>query len=160
MTHAGPVVLVLTRQNVPAISRPPGEPATGLRRGGYVLSRERGARPDVILVATGSEVAVALAAAETLRARGLDPRVVSLPSWELFEGQPASYRDEILPPTVTARVSIEAAATLGWSRYVGDRGIALGIDRFGASAPGEVLFEKFGITTERVVAAALALAVR
>jgi transketolase len=157
MTHAGPVVLVLTRQNVPAIARPPNETATGLRRGGYVLSRERGARPDVVLLATGSEVAIALAAAETLRARGRDPRVVSLPSWELFEAQPASYREEILPPAVAARVSIEAAATFSWSRYVGDRGIAIGIDRFGASAPGEVLYEKFGITADRVVAAALSL---
>ena len=145
----GPTALVLCRQKLPVIDRSTHAPAAGLRRGGYVLlDPAEGA--DGILIATGSEVEIALDAAKLLAADGLRPRVVSLPSWELFDAQPSSYRDEVLPPALTVRVAIEAAATFGWSRYAGDRGIVLGLDHFGASAPAEVLYQKFGLTAERM----------
>ena len=149
----GPTVLVLTRQGVPVLDRTQyaDAEAEGLQRGAYVLSDDRGT-PDVILMGTGSEVQHAVQAADTLRAENdLSVRVVSMPSWELFEEQPQSYRDEVLPSSVTARVAIEAAATQGWERYVGPDGATIGIDRFGASAPGEVNMEKFGFTAEHVV---------
>ncbi|NBC86234.1 MAG: transketolase [Bacteroidetes bacterium] len=149
----GPTVFALTRQTVPTFDRSALAPADGVHRGGYVLSDDDGT-PDVILMGTGSEVQHALVAAATLREEGTNVRVVSLPSFELFEQQDEAYRNDVLPPDVTARVSIEAGVTFGWQRYVGPEGRALGIDRFGASAPGDVNMEKFGFTSENVVRAA------
>ncbi len=146
---AGPTALVLTRQNVPTLDRATLAAASGLRRGGYVLS-DGGGVPDVILIATGSEVSVALAAAGLLRGEGRRARVVSLPSWELFAQQPQSYRDEVLPPAVTARVSVEAASPFGWERYTGTHGRAFGLDGYGDSAPGPVVMKARGFTPENI----------
>lgn len=149
----GPTALVLTRQGVPVLDRRVGG-ADGLHRGAYVLSDDDGT-PDVILMGTGSEVQHAATAADVLRSEdGLSVRVVSIPSWELFEAQPEEYRHEVLPPSVTARVSIEAGATTAWSRFVGSDGRAIGIDRFGASADGATNMEKFGFTADAVATAA------
>ncbi len=152
----GPSFLSLTRQSVPILDRG-GELASaeGLRRGGYVLVDGSGdGDPDVILLASGSEVGLALDARTRLEDEGVSTRVVSLPSWHLFQQQDQAWRDQVLPPAVTARVSVEAGSTMGWARWVGDRGRSVGLDHFGASAPAEVLFEKFGFTPERVVEAA------
>ena len=153
----GPSFLALTRQKVPALQRAGEEGAEALRRGGYVLAEARGGAPDAILVASGSEVHVAVEAREVLAGRGIDARVVSLPSWYLFSRQPEAYRREVLPPGVTARVSVEAGVTLGWERWIGDSGRAVGLDRFGASAPAEVLFETLGFTADNVARHAEAL---
>ncbi len=148
----GPTALILTRQKVPVLDRTRLAPAEGLRRGGYVLAREPGnGLPEVILLATGSEVALAVEAWERLTAEGVRARVVSLPSWELFEAQPQAYREEVLPPQVTARVALEAAASLGWERYVGPKGRVLSVERFGASAPYQVIAQHYGFTVERVL---------
>ena len=149
---SGPTVLVFTRQRVPTLDRSDLSPAEGLKKGGYVLWES--GDPQVILIGTGSEVHVALAAGRKLAGEGIGVRVVSLPSFELFERQPPDYRDSVLPPQVTARVAVEAGATLGWTRYVGTAGVVVGVDRFGASAPGPVVMEKFGITPEHVAAVA------
>ena len=145
----GPTVLALSRQKLPVIDRSTHAAAAGLRRGGYILHDPKD-RTDGILIATGSEVHIALEAAGLLAAEGLHARVVSLPSWELFDAQPAAYRDEVLPPAITIRVAMEAAATFGWSRYVGTGGTVLGLDHFGASAPAEELYREFGLTAERM----------
>jgi transketolase len=142
-----PTALILTRQAL-AVLDPERYPVADAARGGYVL--EGDPDPDVILIATGSEVHLALAARGLLSDRGVLSRVVSLPSWELFEEQPESYRTEVLPPEIEARVSVEAAATLGWERYVGLHGAVVGLDRFGASAPGATVLENLGFTPERV----------
>jgi transketolase len=147
----GPVALALTRQGVPVIDRSKYASADGLMRGGYVLADAPGKAPEVVLIASGSEVPVALEAYEKLSAEGIAARVVSLPSWDLFERQPQDYKDEVLPPTVTARLAIEAAVPLGWERYVGLKGAVIGMTRFGASAPYKVLAEKFGFTAANVV---------
>ena len=149
---SGPTVLVFTRQRVPTLDRSDLSPAEGLKKGGYVLWES--GDPQVILIGTGSEVHVALAAGRKLAGEGIGVRVVSLPSFELFERQPPDYRDSVLPPQVTTRVAVEAGATLGWTRYVGTAGAVVGVDRFGASAPGPVVMEKFGITPEHVAAVA------
>jgi transketolase len=154
----GPVALVLTRQSLPVLDRATLAPATGLARGAYVLAdAPDGRRPGVILIATGSEVAMALAAREELARQGIAARVVSMPSWELFEEQPQSYKDEVLPPEVTARLAIEAGVPQGWWRYVGSSGDVLGLERFGASAPGKTVLEKLGFSVDNVVARAQAL---
>lgn len=150
----GPVVLVLTRQKVPTVDRTRCGPASGLHQGAYVLAEASGGPPQAILLATGSELGLAMEARERLERDGVRTRVVSMPCWELFAAQPQAYRDAVLPPSVKARVSIEAGVTLGWQRWVGDAGVAIGLDRYGASAPGEVNFERFGFTVEKVVAAA------
>jgi transketolase len=147
----GPTAIILTRQNVPVIDRGRFLPATGLRQGAYILSDPSSSKPEVILIGTGSEVHLALEVHEKLRAEGIQSRVVSMPSWELFEQQPEKYRQEVLPPDVTQRVSIEAGVTLGWPRYVGRDGETIGIDHFGASAPGNVLLKEFGFTAENVL---------
>jgi len=149
-----PVALVLTRQDVPAIDRRRYAPAAGLRRGGYVLADPPGGDPELILIATGSDVHLAIAAHERLAAEGVRTRVVSLPSFHLFDRQPAAYRDEVLPPQVTARLGIEEAATLGWDRYVGSAGGMIGMHTFGSSAPLRDVQTKFGFTPDRVVARA------
>jgi transketolase len=146
----GPTVLALTRQKLPVLDRSRLQPASGVRRGGYVLLDAPGGLPKVIVIATGSEVALALGAVEKLQSEGLAVRLVSLPSWELFEAQSPDYRESVLPSAVTRRVSVEAASSFGWERYVGREGKIIGIDHFGASAPGEVLFRQFGFTQERI----------
>ena len=147
----GPVALVMTRQVIPIIDRSRYTPAEELRRGAYILADASPDQPEVILLATGSEVHPALAAYEKLRAEGWRVRVVSMPSWELFEKQPEEYRNQIFPADVPVRISVEAGATHGWHKYVGSSGEAMGIDHFGASAPGKVLLEKFGFTPENIV---------
>ncbi len=147
----GPVALALTRQGLPILDRTAFAPAAELAWGAYVLKDAPGGKPDVILIATGSEVPVALDASEKLEEKGVNARVVSMPSWELFDKQPQEYRDRVLPPEIKARIAIEAGVTQGWHRYVGSTGKVIGIDRFGASAPSKVLFEKFGITADNVV---------
>jgi transketolase len=149
----GPVALILSRQKLPVLGASKTAPAEGLCRGAYVLRDAPSGRPDAIVIATGSEVHLALAAQDELAREGLDVRVVSMPSWELFEEQPREYREAVLPPGVTARVSVEAGSSLGWERWVGDRGRVIALDRFGASAPGEVCMERFGFTSENVARA-------
>jgi transketolase len=146
----GPTALVFTRQSLPVLDRTALAPARGLQRGGYVLW-EASERPDVILIGSGSEVHIALEAGKLLQREGVAARVVSLPSWELFDAQPAEHRDAVLPPDMRVRISIEAATTLGWERYVGLDGFAIGLSSFGASAPGGVIYEKFGLTAQRMV---------
>jgi transketolase len=152
----GPVALILTRQNVPTMDRKKFNPASGLEKGGYVINRLEGKKPQVILIGTGSELSLALEAAARLEGQGVIVQVVSMPCWELFDRQPEDYRHAVLPPAVKARVSVEAGSPQGWERYVGDQGRIIGLDHFGASAPYKVLYQKFGITVERVVEAALA----
>jgi len=156
----GPVALILTRQKLPIIDRKKFASATGLKRGAYVLVDPPEGRPEVILLATGSEVHLALEAYEELTNKKIATRVVSMPSWELFEKQPQSYRDEILLPQVTARLAIEASYPLGWRCYVGLDGDILGITTFGASAPYKILFEKYGFTVDNVVAKVEAILAR
>jgi transketolase len=146
-----PVALVLSRQSVPTLDRSRYAPADGLLRGGYILADAEGGAPQLILIATGSELHLAAAAREKLREEGVRVRVVSLPCWELFEEQPEQYRDQVLPPQVTARLAIEAASPFGWERYVGAAGAVLGVEKYGASAPGEVVLKEYGFTVENVV---------
>jgi transketolase len=148
----GPVALLLTRQGLAVIDQNKYSSATNLSQGAYVLLGAD--KPDVLLLATGSEVSIALDAAEKLAAEGISAQVVSMPCWGLFEKQSKEYRDSVLPPNVKARVGIEAGVELGWSKWLGDRGIFIGMSSFGASAPGKVCFEKFGITVENIVKAA------
>jgi transketolase len=155
LTHTtGPVGLVLTRQKLPVIDRKRFTPASGLAQGGYVLADASGSAPEVILIATGSEVSIALDAHEQLAKDGIRSRVVSMPCWELFDAQPQSYRDAVLPPRVRARISLEAASPFGWERYVTGKGAIISVNRFGASAPGPLLMREFGFTPEHVVEAA------
>ena len=148
----GPTMLVLSRQKLPVLDRATLGPAAGVARGAYVLLDPPGGTPQAILIATGSEVHVALAAAKVLQADRVRVRVVSMPSWELFATQPQSYRDEVLPPAVRVRLSIEAASPFGWERWVGSSGAMLAMEGFGASAPGERLFEEFKFTPDRAAA--------
>lgn len=152
-----PVSIILTRQNMPTLDREKMAPADGLLRGGYVLSEAEGGKPEVILMATGSEVSVAVAAQQQLAKSGVKARVVSLPSFELFEDQPQSYRDEVLPPDVTARVAVEAGVCQGWDRYLLGRGVFIGMQGFGMSAPFEEIYKAVGITPEKVAEAARGL---
>ncbi|HUI43052.1 MAG TPA: transketolase [Terriglobia bacterium] len=149
--RGGPVALVLTRQNLPILDRTRYASAEGLERGAYVLSDPAGKTPEVILIASGSEVALAAESAEQLAGQGIAARVVSMPSWDLFEKQTQSYRDEVLPPALTARLAIEAASPFGWERYVGSTGGVIGINRFGASAPYKAIAEHLGFTPAKVV---------
>ncbi|HEY5597021.1 MAG TPA: transketolase C-terminal domain-containing protein, partial [Candidatus Bipolaricaulota bacterium] len=150
--RGGPVALVLTRQNVPHLPRSGVSAFDGVPKGGYILAGS--ADPEILLIGTGSEVQWALQAQRQLALEGVAARAVSMPSWELFEAQSQQYRDEVLPPGVWKRLSVEAGATLGWERYVGARGAKIGLDRFGASAPGPLLMEKFGFSSEHVLAQA------
>jgi transketolase len=147
-----PAALVLTRQNLPTLDRTKYGPAAGVRQGAYVLADAPDGKPEVILVGTGSEVSFCLAAHDVLTAEGIRSRVVSMPSWELFDAQPAQYRDSVLPRAVTARVAVEAGLRMGWDKYIGSCGRFVGMEGFGASAPEKVLYEHFGITVENVVA--------
>jgi transketolase len=154
--HGGPTAMVFTRQKLPVLAGTAERARAGVRAGGYVLAEATAAggtvtAPELILVATGSELHLAMGARELLTAEGVRVRVVSLPSWERFGAQPAAYRDEVLPPSVKARVSIESGVSLGWDRWVDAReGAIMAIDRFGLSAPAAQIFERFGFTVENV----------
>ena len=156
----GPVGLVLTRQNLPVLDRAIVAPASGLARGGYVLADAGPSLLEILFIATGSEVSLALKAQGLLAKASVGSRVVSMPSWELFERQSHEYRDEVLPPAVRARVAIEAASAFGWERYVGQDGAIIGVDTFGASAPGPVVMREFGFTPEHVVETAMQVVAR
>ena len=150
----GPAVLALSRQPLPTLDRTRYAPAAGVGRGAYVLGDAPGGRPEVILIASGSELSLAVQAHEQLLAEGVRSRVVSMPSWELFEHQPREYRDSVLPPEVKARVAVEQASTFGWERYVGSEGRVVGMKTFGASAPLKELQKHFGFEPARVAAVA------
>ena len=152
----GPVALILSRQNVATLERNGRTEAGELARGAYILA-EASQSPRLILIATGSEVQLALAAREQLEQRGIGTRVVSMPSWELFDSQPQEYRDRLLPPEITARLALEAGSSQGWHRFVGDRGAVLGVDNFGASAPGPAVMAAYGFTPDKVRDRAIAL---
>lgn len=145
-----PVALVLSRQNLPTLDRARYASAEGLRQGAYVLADAANGKPELALIASGSEVSLIVAAAERLAAEGIAVRCVSMPSWDLFDALSRDARDAVLPPTLTARLAVEAGATQGWHRYVGDRGDVLGIDRFGASAPGSTNLREYGFTVDEV----------
>jgi transketolase len=145
-----PAVLVLSRQPLPTLDRSKYAPASGVMRGAYVLADAPGGKPDVILIASGSEVSLCVKAHEELLADGIRSRVVSMPSWDIFERQTQEYQDRVLPPDVTARVAVEQASTFGWERYVGRSGRVIGMHTFGASAPLKELQRKFGFEPERV----------
>jgi transketolase len=151
-----PIALILSRQALPTLDRSKFAPATGLRRGAYVLSDVTNHKPDLLLIATGSEIPVCVEAQATLKEQGVGARVISMPSWELFEEQDAAYRESVLPPSIRARVSVEKASRFGWERYVGLEGERIGMKTFGASAPLKELQKKFGFTADAVVSAALA----
>ena len=148
-----PVVLVLTRQAVPTLDRTRYASAGGLAKGAYVLADASDGNPDVLLLTSGSEVSLCVEAYEQLKGEGVKARVVSMPSWELFDQQSQAYRDSVIPPEVTARVSVEQATTFGWSQYVGLKGSSIGMHTYGASAPAKDVIKHFGFTVERVVAA-------
>lgn len=152
-----PVALILTRQNVPTLDRQQFAPAEGLRHGAYILADPPQDEPRLILLASGSEVGLIVAAGQELQAKGIPVRLVSMPSWELFEAQSREYRDSVLPPSIPARLAVEAGVSQGWHRYVGDRGDVIGVDRFGASAPGPVVLREYGFSTANVCQRALAL---
>jgi transketolase len=149
-----PAALVLTRQAVPTFDRSKYASAEGVAKGAYILADAAGGKPQVILMATGSEVSICIDAFEKLKAEGIRARVVSMPSWDIFEHQPREYREQVLPPDVKARVAVEQASTFGWSQYVGHDGVVLGMHTFGASAPLKELQKKFGFTPEKVLEAA------
>ena len=156
-TRNRPVALILTRQDVPTLDRAQFAAADGLRRGAYVLADAPNGKPDLILIATGSEVSLMVAAGQKLTEDGISVRIVSMPSWELFDAQPPNYRESILPPSARARLAVEAGATQGWCKYVGDGGDVIGVDRFGASAPGKVLVREYGFTVENICERAMKL---
>jgi transketolase len=150
-----PVVLILSRQALPTLDRSKFAPPSGLRRGAYVLSDATNGNPDVLLIGTGSEVSLCLSTQEALKKQGVEARVISMPSWKLFEDQDETYRESVLPSHVRARVSVEQAAKFGWERYVGIDGARIGMRTFGESAPLQKLVKKFGFTVDAVVAAAM-----
>lgn len=157
LRHDGPTALILTRQGLPVLDRKEYAPAEALQRGGFILWESAKGIPDVILIGTGSETHLALEAGKQLAAEGINVRVVALPSWELFDCQPIKYRETVLPPKVKVRVAVEAGVRLGWEHYVGLDGEIVGMESFGASAPGKVLYEKFGFTVEGIVQTAKGL---
>jgi len=151
-----PAALALTRQDLPTFDRTKCGAASGVARGAYVLADPPSGQPRVILIGTGSEVSLCMTAQERLAAEGIAARVVSMPSWELFDEQPRDYRDSVLPPSITARVAVEAGIEMGWSKYTGPTGRFVGMTGFGASGPYQQLYQHFGITPEAVVAQAKA----
>jgi transketolase len=156
-TRDRPVALILTRQDVPTLDRGHYAAAAGLKRGAYILAEAANGRPEIILIATGSEVSLIVEAQRELEKRNVQTRLVSMPSWELFDAQSEEYRRSVFPPVIRARLAVEAGATQGWHRYVGDSGDVIGLDHFGASAPGPVLMREYGFTVENVCKRALAL---
>jgi len=155
--QSGPTSILLTRQAIPVLDRDDYPPPVNLRFGAYVLSDAGKNPPDAILIATGSEIYPTLKAQKILHDKGFQVRVVAMPSWELFEQQTNEYQDRVLPPAIKTRIAVEAGISFGWRRWVGDQGAVIGIDRFGASAPPDQLFEKFGFTAENIVDKALKL---
>jgi transketolase len=149
-----PVSLVLTRQALATLDRTKYASASRVSRGAYALADAPDGKPDVLLLATGSEVSLCIRAYEQLKLEGIKARVISMPSWELFESQSQEYRDSVIPPEITARVAVEEASTFGWERYTGLRGTVLGLHTFGLSAPMKVVAQHFGFESEHVVAAA------
>jgi len=145
-----PAVLALSRQALPTLDRSKYAPASGLARGAYVLADPPGGKPELILISSGSEVNLCIEAHEELLAQGIRSRVVSMPSWDIFEHQPQAYQDSVLPPDVTARIAVEQASTFGWERYVGASGRIMGMKTFGASAPLKELLRKYVFEPERV----------
>jgi transketolase len=154
--HNGPTLLALTRQNVPHLDRS-GARDAGVSKGAYILSDAENGSPEVVLIGTGSEVALCVKAREKLSGYGVKARVVSMPSWELFAQQDASYRESVLPAGIKKRVTVEAGSPMGWRRWAGDEGAIIAIDHYGASAPGEEVMKNFGFTAEHVTSAALRL---
>jgi transketolase len=152
-----PAALILTRQKVATLDRRSFASAEGLRRGAYILAEASPADPRLILLASGSEVALAVAAREALQQRKIPVRLVSMPSWELFEAQSQEYRDSVLPPAIHARLAVEAGVSQGWHRYMGDQGGVIGVERFGASAPGPIVLREYGFSVENVCKRALDL---
>jgi len=150
------VALILSRQNLPVLDRSNYPSATALAKGAYILADSKG-RPDAILIGSGSEVSICLEAQKALAQQGVSVRVVSMPSWELFEKTSPAYKNRVLLPEVSARLAVEAGSSMGWRRYVGDSGAVIGITRFGASAPGGTVMERFGFTPDNVVQKALEL---
>jgi transketolase len=150
----GPTALILSRQKLPILDSSTDNSKNGISKGAYILTDSDG-QPDLILIASGSEVNLALEAQKGLVGKGLAVRVVNMPSWELFEKAPQAYKDAVLPPDVVARVSVEAGISMGWERYVGNSNAIIGIDRFGASAPGETVMQKYGFTVDHVVKKAM-----
>lgn len=155
--HGGPTALALSRQGLPTLDREALAPAEGIERGAYILKESDKGAPEVILIGSGSEIPLVLEAGAALEEKGIAVRVVSMPSWELFDQQPEDYRNQVLPPEVTNRIAVEAGTTQGWDRYAGSKGVVVGLDHFGASAPYKILYEKFGITAEKVLEKALRL---
>jgi transketolase len=153
----GPTALILSRQKLPTIDREIYADADGLLKGAYVLADMGDDSPELILMATGSEVSLILSAASRLAAEGVNVRVVSIPSWELFEAQTKEYQDQVQPPGIKNRLSVEAGVSFGWCRWVGDRGRIIGIDKFGASAPGELVMEKYDFTVSHIIEEALTM---
>ena len=151
------MLLALTRQAVPTLDRNRYASAQGLRRGAYVLSEPEYGPAQLILIASGSEVGLIVAVAERLQTEGIAVRCVSMPSWDLFDALPQADRDAVLPPSVRARLAVEAGSTQGWHRYVGDAGDVIGVDRFGASAPGDSVLREYGFSVDNVCARAKAL---
>jgi len=154
MARAHPTALIFSRQAMPTFDRSRYNSADGLAKGAYVLTKDAGTTPDVILIGTGSELHLAVEAGEALRADGVKARVVSMPSWRLFEEQDEAYRESVLPPSVEARVAVEMGGAIGWDRYVGPKGATVTMSTFGASAPISKLQDKFGFTVANVVALA------
>ena len=152
----GPTALVLNRQNLPVLDRTVLAPASGVQRGAYILW-EAATTPDVTLIGTGSEVHIALEAGKLLQDMNIKARIVSMPSWELFDAQPVAYRNGVLPPDMRARIAIEAGTPLGWGKYVGLDGATIGLPRFGASAPGKVIYEQLGLTAQHILEETLQL---
>jgi transketolase len=152
----GPTLFALTRQNVPHLDRSKAK-NIDVSKGAYILAEAEGGTPDVILIGTGSEVSLCMKASEKLAGYGVKARVVSMPSWELFKWQDAAYRESVLPKSIKKRVTVEAGSTLGWAQWAGDEGVIIGIDHYGASAPGAEIMKQFGFTAEHVTSAALRL---
>ena len=148
----GPSALILSRQGLPVLDRTVYASAEGARKGAYILSEAKADTPQAILIATGSEVSLALGAQAKLADEGIQVRVVSMPSWELFGQQEAAYKEEVLPSAITARLSVEAGTSFGWERWVGTQGGSVAVDTFGASAPAGTIFENYGLTVDNVVA--------
>jgi transketolase len=156
LQHNGPTLFALTRQNVPHLDRSASKDP-GVAKGAYILAEAEGGAPDVILVATGSEVSLCVGAREKLKSQGVKARVVSMPSWSLFAAQDAAYRESVLPRSIKKRVAVEAGSPLGWHQWAGSEGAIIAIDHFGASAPGEEIMQRFGFTAENVASTALRL---
>jgi transketolase len=153
-TQRSPIAIVLTRQDVPTLDRDRFAPASGLRRGGYILAETHPGIPEIVLMGTGSELHIALEAYERLAQQGMKVRLVSMPCGGLFDAQDAAYRDQVLPPQVRRRIAVEAGIEMGWAKYLGAEGRFVGLTGFGGSAPFEQLYEHFGLTADRVVAVA------